>query len=333
MDTTMIISSLVAVIGTLIIAFAVSIWLPGIERKFIHARIQQRVGPPISSPGFMAPIKFFFKQTLTPNSPMPRLYNALPIISLIIVICILILTMPQLYFLGALASIIAVIGLLKVEEIMYMFMGSLSKSVMSVGMPFPDLVKGAKHVDTTRSFIEELSTLRAFRLIAFGSFPLYIALFVPVVMAQSLFIGDIVAYQQLHGPVLFTVAGVIGAIVYFIGFMILLNEYPFAIMKTKADVMEGPLLEYMSKYRAYTYITRGFLIFVLASLFTTMFIGIPPNLFSLGILVTIAVAIIFTIAMAILSTFSPIFTFRQFYPVVAATSILGVLAIVASLLT
>jgi energy-converting hydrogenase B subunit O len=152
-------------------------------------------------------------------------------------------------------------------------------------------------------------------------------------MAQSLFIGDIVAYQQLHGPVLFTVAGVIGAIVYFIGFMILLNEYPFAIMKTKADVMEGPLLEYMSKYRAYTYITRGFLIFVLASLFTTMFIGIPPNLFSLGILVTIAVAIIFTIAMAILSTFSPIFTFRQFYPVVAATSILGVLAIVASFLT
>jgi energy-converting hydrogenase B subunit O len=332
MDTTMIISSLVAVIGTLIIAFAVSIWLPGIERKFIHARIQQRVGPPISSPGFMAPIKFFFKQTLTPNSPMPRLYNALPIISLIIVICILTLTMPQLYFLGALASIIAVIGLLKVEEIMYMFMGSLSKSVMSVGMPFPDLVKGAKHVDTTRSYIEELSTLRAFRLIAFGSFPIYIALFVPVVMAQSLFIGDIVAYQQLHGPVLFTVAGVIGAIVYFIGFMILLNEYPFAIMKTKADVMEGPLLEYMSKYRAYTYITRGFLIFVLASLFTTMFIGIPPNLFSLGILVTIAVAIIFPIAMAILSTFSPIFTFRQFYPVVAATSILGVLAIVASIL-
>ena len=73
MDTTMIISSLVAVIGTLIIAFAVSIWLPGIERKFIHARIQQRVGPPVSSPGFMAPIKFFFKQTLTPNSPMPQI--------------------------------------------------------------------------------------------------------------------------------------------------------------------------------------------------------------------------------------------------------------------
>ncbi len=332
METSMIITSLVAVIGTLIIAFAVSIWLPGIERKFVQARIQQRVGPPISSPGFMAPIKFFFKQAITPNSPMPRLYNALPLISLIIVTAILLLIMPQLYFLGALATIIAVIGLLKVEEIMYMFMGSLSKSVLSVNMPFPDLVKGAKHVDATRSFIEEISTLRAFRLIAFGSFPLYIALFVPVVMSKSLYLGDIVAFQQIHGPILFTVAGAIGAIVYFIGFMILLNEYPFAIMKTKADVMEGPLLEYMSKYRAYVYITRGLLIFVLASLFATMFLGIPPNLFSLGILVTIATAIIFPILMAVMSAFSPIFTFRQFYPVVAATSILGVVALVAAFL-
>jgi len=332
MDTSMIIISIIAVMGTLIVAFAVSVWLPGIERKFVQARIQQRVGPPISSPGFMAPIKFFFKQALTPNSPMPRLYNALPLISLIIVVFILLLIMPQMYFLGALASIIAIVGLLKVEEIMYMFMGSLSKSVLSVNMPFPDLVKGAKHVNATRSFIEELSTVRAFRLIAFGSFPLYIALFVPVVMANSLYIGDIVTFQQLNGPILFTVAGVLGAIVYFIGFMILINEYPFAIMKTKADVMEGPLLEYMSKYRAYTYITRGFLIFVLASLFATMFLGIPPNIFSPGILITIAVVIIFPILMAFMSAFSPIFTFRQFYPVVAATSILGVLALVAAFL-
>ena len=58
MDTSMIISSAIAVVGTLIIAFAVSVWLPGIERKFVQARIQQRVGPPVSSPGIMAPIKF-----------------------------------------------------------------------------------------------------------------------------------------------------------------------------------------------------------------------------------------------------------------------------------
>jgi energy-converting hydrogenase B subunit O len=55
MEASTIIYSTAAVIGTIIVAFIVSLWLPGIERKFVHARIQQRIGPPISSPGFMAP--------------------------------------------------------------------------------------------------------------------------------------------------------------------------------------------------------------------------------------------------------------------------------------
>lgn len=324
--------ALIAVIGTLIVAFVVSVWLPGIERKFVQARIQQRIGPPISSPGLMAPIKFFFKQIINPNSPMPGLYNSLPIIGIIITILLLIIVMPQLYFLVAFASVVALVGLLKVEEILYMFMGSLSKSVLSIRMPFPDLVKGAKHRDVPRSFVEELSSMRAFRLIAFGSFPIYIAIFVPVAMAGSIFLNDIVAYQQLHGPVLFTLGGILGAIVFFVGFMILLNEYPFAILKTKADVIEGPLLEYASKYRAYVYISRGLLIFVLSSIFATLFLGLPPSILSWTILLNIVVTLAFTIIMAIVSAFSPIFTYKQFYPVVAGVSILGVLAIIASFL-
>jgi len=174
--------------------------------------------------------------------------------------------------------------------------------------------------------------MRAFRLIAFGSFPIYIAIFVPVAMAGSIFLNDIVAYQQLHGPVLFTLGGILGAIVFFVGFMILLNEYPFAILKTKADVIEGPLLEYASKYRAYVYISRGLLIFVLSSIFATLFLGLPPSILSWTILLNIVVTLAFTIIMAIVSAFSPIFTYKQFYPVVAGVSILGVLAIIASFL-
>jgi len=324
--------AIIAVIGTLIVAFVVSVWLPGIERKLIQARIQQRIGPPISSPGLMAPIKFFFKEIINPNSPMPGLYNSLPIIGIIITIILLIIIMPQLYPLAAFASVIALVGFLKIEEILYMFMGSLSKSVLSIKMPFPDVVKGAKHPEVPRSFVEELSSMRAFRLIAFGSFPLYIAIFIPVAKAGSIFIGDIVSYQQLHGPILFTLAGILGAIVFFVGFMILLNEYPFSILKTKADVIEGPLLEYASKYRAYVFISRGLLIFVLSSIFATLFLGIPPYILSWTILLNIVVALIFTIIMAVVSAFSPIFTFKQFYPVVAGVSILGVLAIIASFL-
>lgn len=263
---------------------------------------------------------------------MPGLYNALPIISLLVVMILLVILIPEMYFLGAFASVIAIVGFLKVEEIMYMFMGSLSKSVLSVRMPFPDMARGAKHPETPRTFVEELSTLRAFRLIAFGSFPVYIALFVSVAVTGSIYLSDIVAYQQQNGPILFTVAGALGAVVFFIGYMILLNEYPFAILKTKADVIEGPYLEYAAKYRAYVYLTRGFLMFVLASLFATLFLGIAPNILNPSFIITLVVALLFPMIMAIMSAFSPIFTYKQFYPTVAAVSILGVLAILAAFL-
>ena len=45
-----------------------------IERKYVHARIQQRIGPPVTSPGIMAPIKFAFKKNVDVVSPLPKLY-------------------------------------------------------------------------------------------------------------------------------------------------------------------------------------------------------------------------------------------------------------------
>ncbi|MCE7697521.1 MAG: NADH-quinone oxidoreductase subunit H [Methanobacterium paludis] len=131
---------------------------------------------------------------------------------------------------------------------------------------------------------------------------------------------------------LFSLAGIIGALVFFVGYMILLNEYPFSILKAKADVIEGPLLEYASKSRAYVYISRGFLMVVLAALFTTLFLGIPPNLMDWHSIVSLAVVLIFPILMASVSAFSPIFTYRQFYPVVVGSSILGVAALVVTFL-
>ena len=56
--------SILAVIATVIVCFVVSTFLPGIERKYVHARIQQRIGPPVTSPGIMAPIKFAFKKNV-----------------------------------------------------------------------------------------------------------------------------------------------------------------------------------------------------------------------------------------------------------------------------
>lgn len=325
-------NSVVAVILTVLVCFVISTFLPGIERKYVHARIQQRIGPAVIAPGIMAPIKFMFKENVEISSPVPKLYKILPILCFIVVLCVLIALTPQAYKIPALASLVAIVGFLKVEEICYVLMGALSKSVMSVRMPFPDRVKGAAHLKAPLSFIEDISARRSLRMITYGSFPLYLALFAPVTAARSIFLQDIVAFQQANGPFLFTVSGAIAAIVFFIGYMIILNEYPFSIIKAKSDVIEGPYMEYAAKYRAVVFITRGFFMFVLGAVFSVLFLGIPPNIFSWGILVNIIVALIFVFMMGIFSAFSPVFTNRQLLPTILGATLLGILSIVVGLL-
>ena len=327
-----IINSVIAVVLTVLVCFIISTLLPGIERKYIHARIQQRIGPPVTSPGIMAPIKFMFKENVEVSSPVPGLYKALPIICFLVVLCVLIALTPEAYKIPALSSLVAIVGFLKVEEICYVLMGALSKSVMSVRMPFPDNVKGGAHLNATKSFVEDISSKRSLRMITYGSFPLYLALFAPVTAARSIFLSDIVSYQQIHGPFLFTISGAIAAIVFFIGYMIILNEYPFSIIKAKSDVIEGSYMEYAAKYRAVVVVTRGFFMFVLGAIFSVLFIGIPPTIFSWGILVNILVALIFVFMMGIFSAFSPVFTNRQLLPTILGTTLLGILAIVVGLL-
>lgn len=155
-----------SIIVTFIIAGIVCLWLPGIEKK-VEARVQQRIGPNLSSPGLYMTLKFFFKEVLSPNARMPRVYNALPFVILLIVSVILIILTPgvMLYVGGAAASLVALVGLLKVEEIVYLFMSSFSQSIMSKTMPFPDQSKGGKHLDAKQSFIEQVSASRSLRLI------------------------------------------------------------------------------------------------------------------------------------------------------------------------
>ena len=110
------INSVLAVILTVLVCFVISTLLPGIERKYIHARIQQRIGPIVIAPGIMAPLKFMFKENVEISSPVPRLYKILPILCFIVVLCVLIALTPQAYQIPSLASLVAIVGFLKVEE-------------------------------------------------------------------------------------------------------------------------------------------------------------------------------------------------------------------------
>jgi len=324
-----------------IIAVLYSLVLPGIERK-VQARVQQRIGPPILTPGWWAVLKFRYKAKTEPIAQMPGFYKSIVYLGLGVVILLFLFSTPYWWAVLGWGSILGLAGLLKLEEVLYVLMGSQSQSILSTSMPVPDLAKGAKGEGIRREFVEQHSAERALKMMAIGSIPLYLALIVPFAAAKSGLLSSVVALQNPaysaaswfslplpSSPILFTVPGLLAAVVYFVGYVMLLNEKPFSILKAKIDVIEGGVLEYAADLRAVYYIMRNLLLFTLSSIFVTLFLGIPfdpfmPLLFILNMLLSL----IMPVALAIFVAFSPIFTFRQIYPATIGLSALGVLAMI-----
>jgi energy-converting hydrogenase B subunit O len=330
------------VISTVVLAVIALIFGPvflGIERK-IQARIQQRIGPPILTPGTWSILKFWYKKPFMPNSPMPGLYHFLPPATVVIVLCIVWLTNPEWWGILSLATLVAIVGIMKFEEMMYVVMGALSRSILSVTMPYDDLAKGAVVKGKIRRFFEGQSAVRFIKHITIASFPIYVAIFIPAVMVRSIYVEDIVLFQgdflNLH-PILFTVPGFIGAVVYFVGYVAQLNDYPFTIAKAKGDIVEGGPLEYGAHARGNYYLMRGVWMFVLSSLFVTLFFGIPPlvdftTMVGISQLVMhVLLTFMLPILVSVLSAFGPILTFKQLYPVAFGFTAIGIFGVILAL--
>ena len=319
------VEEILSVLGIPLIAFAVSTWIPGIQRK-IQARIQQRKGPSISAPGFWALFKFLAKTNKEPNSIMPKLYKILPLVSFIVIWTILAST--SITDTIVLSNLIVIAGLLKIEEMVYVIMGSLVSSVMGVSMPFIDECKGSNFLNNIKMSLEQLGAVRAFKMITIGSFPFYMATIIPFIPHKSIYLNSVVGEN-----ILFTIGGLFGALAYLIGYVIMTNDYPFAIMHTKADVIEGPTMEYSGTYRALYLSVKELLMITLGSLFATLYLGIAPDVANpITIIENFAIALVFPILGSIISAFTPVLTFRQVYPISLYATIIAFIGIIFTLL-
>lgn len=316
---------ILSMIGIPLIAFAISTWVPGIQRK-IQARIQQRKGPSLSSPGFWAIFKYLYKETKEPVSDLPKLFKFMPLVSFIVIWMVLALTTVVHFHI--LSNEIGIIGLLKIEEMGYIIMGSLASTVMGIRMPFIDECKGSGYLNTVKMTLGQLSAVRAFKMITVGSFPFYLATLLPFIPHKSIFLINLIGSNFL-----FTLGGLFGALAYIIGYIIMTKDYPFSIMHTKADVIEGPTMEYSGKYRALYLSVKELLMITLGSLFATLYLGIAPDILNpITIVINFAVALVFPIISAIVSAYTPVFTFRQIYPVALFATVLGLIGALLALL-
>lgn len=228
----------------------IGLLLTWVDRK-VSARVQMRVGPPWYQP-FADFLKLLLKETTIPEGAQKTVFLLAPLLGIIAlpIVAVMLFSMnfnPYSSFVG---DLIVLIYLLALPPMGLIIGGSASKNPLSA--------VGASR-EMTLYFGYEL--------------PFLAAILVPVVKTGSIRIGDIVLYQQFHGSILYSLSGVIAAIVALICIQAKLGYAPFDIAEAEQEIMAGPLLEYSGVSLALFRLTRAMMLFILPLFLITIFWG------------------------------------------------------------
>jgi NADH-quinone oxidoreductase subunit H len=226
------------------------LWLTWVDRK-VTAVIQSRIGPPWYQP-FADIGKLFGKKMILPTGSEAFGFIAAPILAvsgstLAAVILFRALINPSAGFVG---DLIVLIYLLAVPAIALIVGGSASRS------PFGAIGAG-----------REMSMVLAYEaafLVAVAS---------ALVKVGSVRLEDILAYQQVHGPIVWSVSGVIALCIAILCIQAKLGYLPFDISEADTEIIGGPLAEYSGVGLALFKISRAMLALVMPALVILLFTG------------------------------------------------------------
>ena len=206
------------------------------------ARVQKRPGPPIVQ-HLLHSLKFFFKETAFPKTVSKIFYIGIVfILALIWIVGVIV---------GPVAhnSLLILFGVYAVYKIVEHNSGSSS------GSPYG-----------------KLSCVRAV-LSAATELPLFAAIVFVYLVTGSMNIGEIIAYQSAHGPLVFTIP--LAALMFFMLIITKSPYSPFAITKDKA-LVSGFETEHFGFLRGFMLFSESIAWYVLLWVFLTIFFG-PLN--------------------------------------------------------
>ncbi len=222
-------------------AAVIGLFITWIDRK-VTARVQMRVGPPWYQP-YADFLKLLLKETIIPEGASKTLFLLGPMIGLVAmsIFSVMLFSMnfnPESSFVG---DVIVMIYLLALPPIGIIIGGSASKN--------PLASVGASR-EMTQFFAYEL--------------PFYIVLATIILKAGgTIRFGEIIRVQQAQGPFLYSISGVIGAIVILLSTQAKLSFVPFDIPEAEQEVMAGPYIEYSGVALAMYKLTRAMMYFLM----------------------------------------------------------------------
>ncbi|GAA5819612.1 MAG: NADH-quinone oxidoreductase subunit H [Methanobrevibacter sp. CfCl-M3] len=226
------------IIINVLIAFLFGSILLGFHRK-VMARVQLRPGPPIIQQ-LLHSLKFFFKETTFPKTASMPFY-----ISIVCILCSIWITAVIIgpVSKGSLLLIFAVYAVYKIVE---------HNAGSSSGSPYG-----------------KMSCVRAV-FSASSELPLFAIIFIIYLQVGSMNISDIIAYQNIHGSLIWQLPLV--AVVLFILILSKSPYSPFGITKGK-DVISGYETEHFGLLRGYIMFSESISWYIFSWLFLTIFFG------------------------------------------------------------
>jgi len=221
------------------------------DRK-ITARLQWRVGPPWYQ-NFMDIAKLFLKETLMPRGASKAIFFSMPIFAiagatLASTIILAINQAPESTFVG---DLIVVVYLMIIPALALMLGGFAS------GNP-----------------LASLGGSREMKLMLSYELPFLLALVVPIARANySIQLGSIITYQASHGPIFFSVSGVLSFVVMLFCIQAKLGLTPFDMAEAETEIVSGPYIDYSGKALAMLKIAKAILTFALPVFLITLYFG------------------------------------------------------------
>ncbi|RCK76270.1 MAG: NADH-ubiquinone oxidoreductase chain H [Anaerolineae bacterium] len=249
------ISVIMAALGVVVLAAAVllvDIFLVWVERKVV-ARFQDRLGPNRLGPfGLFQPIadviKLLLKEDITPQGADKFVYNLAPILALATVILLW----------AVIPIAVTVVGsTINVGALYIVAVGAIG----TLGIIMAGWASNNKY-----------ALLGAFRMVAqmiSYEVPMVIAILIPVILAKSMSLADIVQSQSVWYIVLAPIA----AVVFLIGAQAELGRAPFDLSEAESEIVAGFHIEYTGMKFGLFYAGELLHALTFGGLFATFFLG------------------------------------------------------------
>lgn len=246
---------MMTIVGVVAVATAVlvtDVFLVWVERKVV-ARFQDRLGPNRLGPfGLIQPfadvIKLLIKEDITPNGADRLVYNLAPIMALAAVLILWAVIPFAPTILGADLNV----GVLYIVA---------AGAIGTLGIIMAGWASNNKYA--------LLGALRTVAMVVCFEVPMVIALLVPVILARSMSIHEIVNAQDVW----YILAAPIAALVFLISAIAELGRSPFDLAEAESEIVAGFHIEYTGMKFGLFYAGELLHALTMGALFSSFFLG------------------------------------------------------------